>query len=92
MPVYKIPLNNLGVVTVEEMAAYHQRSVRLVQRWITEGRVPAFVIGSGGRTIYLIPVKEMKLFKPDSKRGPKAAHTIGEKSHTTQTTAPRRPA
>ena len=62
MPVVEIPLKRMGLLTIQEVAAMHGRGVRVVQRWIADGRIPAVVVGSGNRTVFLVRVEDAKKF------------------------------
>ena len=64
MPVVAIPLRKMGLRTIEEFAAIHGRGVRAVQRWIADGQIPAVVLGSGNRTLYLVRAEDATGFVP----------------------------
>lgn len=71
MAVAKIPLESLGLVSVEWAAAHHGCDVRAVQRWVTTGRLPAVVAGSGNRVSYLLRRVDVEGMSPPARGRPK---------------------
>jgi hypothetical protein len=70
MPVVQIPLADSGLLSVEAVAARHGCTPRAVQRWVADGLLPAHVIGSGNRTVYLIRARDLKRFAPPARGRP----------------------
>jgi hypothetical protein len=65
--VVEIPLAKVGLMTVEDAAAYIGRSVRGVQKFIAGGLLPAVVAGagkSGHRKVYLLRKVDLDGFTP----------------------------
>ena len=58
----EIPLSDLGMVSVEVWATQIGVSLRAVQRWIADGRIPAAAVGAGNRITYLLRLCDVNGF------------------------------
>lgn len=63
-------LASLGLVTAQEWAAQLGRPLRTVQRWIQDARIPAIVVGTGHRTVYLLRLEDVAGFTPPPRGRP----------------------
>jgi hypothetical protein len=70
--VQEIPLSELELLTVGDVAALKGKAVRTVQKWILAGAIPVFVVGTGKRTVYLLRESDVKEFNPPPMGRPKA--------------------
>lgn len=70
MPVVRIPIEDTEWLTVEGAAAVHGVGERAVQRWITNGLLPALQIGEG-RPVYLLRRRDVEQFAPTPRGRPK---------------------
>lgn len=69
----EIPLSAFGLMTVEEACAARSWVPRTVQKWLTDGKLPAVRIGAGKRTVYLLRVTDVNSFTPPPMGRPKAS-------------------
>jgi hypothetical protein len=73
--IQEIPLSELELLTVGDVAALKGKAVRTVQKWILDGAIPVFVVGTGKRTVYLLRESDVKAFNPPPMGRPKAKAT-----------------
>lgn len=59
MPVTRIPLSDLGLLSVDDAAARVGRNRSVVGHWIRTGRLPVVEAGSGNRLVYLIRAADL---------------------------------
>lgn len=71
MPVIEIPHATLGLLSVGDAAALRGVNVRTVQRWVSDGLIPAVVSGAGKRVAYLLRRADVEQFRPRSVGAPK---------------------
>jgi hypothetical protein len=71
MSVEELSLERFGLLSVEKVARMKGRDVRAVQRWIAGGLIPAVVISSGNRAVYLIPRKAAERFVTPARGRPR---------------------
>jgi hypothetical protein len=73
MAVVEIPREGTGWLAVEDAAEHHGCDARAVQRWIAAGLLPALVIGSGNRTVYLLRRRDVVAFRRPARGRPTTA-------------------
>ena len=66
------PLSEVGLCTPEEAAARRLPpvAVRTVQRWIENGYLPAYPVGTGRYRRFLLRIKDVDAFTPPSAGAP----------------------
>jgi len=71
-----IPLTDLGLMTIADVAARFGVSPRAVQLWINDGLLPVVVVGNGERRHFLLRSYDVSQFV----RPPRGRPTKGAKS------------
>ena len=66
----EVPLSEFGLLTIVEAAALKGCTPRSVQNWIAAGRLPAVVVGTGPKRIFLVRAKDVKRFEQPSRGRP----------------------
>jgi predicted site-specific integrase-resolvase len=71
MSIVEIPLSDVGLLNLQDVAARLQCSLSAVQKWTAAGLLPVVVAGSGPKRTFLVREKDLKNFKRPPRGRPK---------------------
>lgn len=63
MSIVEIPLSDVGLLNLKDVADRLQCSLSAVQKWTAAGLLPVVVAGSGPKRTFLVREKDLKNFK-----------------------------
>lgn len=71
MSIVEIPLSEVGLLTLPEVADRLQCSLSAVQKWTAAGLIPVVVVGGDIRRTFLVREKDLKGFKRPARGRPR---------------------